>query len=196
MGTWPRQEFQHPLVEALCWMSLFSCICMVSWLPTNTPASICSGGTLPAPHKSVVVLAPNRGISEGRGGTAQWPYPRPYAEPQGQSQGWGWTVAQLKYEDGESKTDEGVVNISLQYFSTDGQIPISGCAAQGRSTGFWSSSEGNTHNFLFLNWGNKIWKSWKCSIHNKSRVPFLYFSYYCCTLRCNDLTSLNWWWVD
>lgn len=58
--------------------------------------------------------------------------PLPCAELQGRGQ--GWILAQPKYEDGESKSDEGLVNVSLQYCSADGQISVSGYAAQGKCT--------------------------------------------------------------
>lgn len=50
----------------------------------------------------------------------------------GQSQGQGRLVAQPEDEDGENKSGERLVNILLQRFSIDGQIPVSGYAAQGK----------------------------------------------------------------
>lgn len=41
-------------------------------------------------------------------------------------------MAQPKDEDGENKSGERLVNTSLQRFSADGQIPVSGHAAQGK----------------------------------------------------------------
>lgn len=62
MRARPGQEFQHPLVETLSWVSIFSCACMVSWLHLSALASISLGGMLPVQHKLFVVLAPNMGF--------------------------------------------------------------------------------------------------------------------------------------